>query len=694
MRFTVIDEADHPLIASVIELGDFHRQTLGFLPRQVFIERAAAGTIIAAEEPPGTVVGYVLYDLPGNSIRLVHLCVADAARGRGIARQLLAELEGRHPDRVRIHLRCRRDFDAHKMWGRLGFVPVDERPGRSAAGLLLTRWHKTLRETFSLFDLDAASESTKLIVAVDTNVFLDLTEAGRPNREESTVLQEEWVADEVELVHTDELPRELDESEDADRRRRGRSALLNFRRLPVVPGDAEGAWEDLYEALGRPSLVDRYRSDLQHVAHAAVGGADFLVSRDGWLLRVVAPIAERTLAISVRSPAELVLELDRRLRTGAYTPGLLAQTPLTAASLQPGEVEEIARRFVSHAHGERRTSFARRIRSFVADPRGWSTQVIRSEDQAVALIIWAEGPRDDEVSVLRVTPAWPLASTVARQLLYTRRRARARQSGGSVRVTECYLSSPVERALNKEAFRNVADGRVCSVAPLAGSASEVAAMLRQGPVGVADEQRIERSLTMMEQAKLRPEQAADLEAQFWPLKLTDAPLPNYLVPIKPRWAEELFDNRLAEQTLFPRELHLGVAREHVYYRSPRGPRLETPARLIWYVSGQPNRDGVSAVRAVSRLEEVVVDKPARLYERFKHLGIYTLDDVRGAAQEDLAMALRFADTEELEAPVPWERLREHAEAHCHTLVVRSARLIPPGMFADVYREGMNRERRA
>ena len=38
--------------------------------------------------------------------------------------------------------------------------------------------------------------------------------------------------------------------------------------------------------------------------------------------------------------------------------------------------------------------------------------------------------------------------------------------------------------------------------------------------------------------------------QLWPCILTAAGIPCFLVPIKPQWAEQLFDYELARESLF------------------------------------------------------------------------------------------------------------------------------------------------
>jgi hypothetical protein len=154
------------------------------------------------------------------------------------------------------------------------------------------------------------------------------------------------------------------------------------------------------------------------------------------------------------------------------------------------------------------------------------------------------------------------------------------------------------------------------------------------------------------------ENAAALENRLWPLKLLDAGIPTYMISIEPAWAELLFEARLAGETLFPRELGLGLSREHVYYRSIAGLSIRSPGRILWYVKKGNHGHPEGHLRAVSQLAEVVRGHPKALYRRFSRLGAWSFAQVQQAAGErGEAMALRVVDTELLATPLSLEELR-------------------------------------
>jgi hypothetical protein len=149
---------------------------------------------------------------------------------------------------------------------------------------------------------------------------------------------------------------------------------------------------------------------------------------------------------------------------------------------------------------------------------------------------------------------------------------------------------------------------------------------------------------------------SELEHVLWPVKILDTEIPCYVIPIKPQWAQGLFDEGLARTDLLGAEEHLALNRESVYYRAPKNPRtLPVPARILWYVSSGATYPEAKSIRACSRLVEVALGGPKVLFGRFKRLGIYEWKDVERIARRDSngqVMALRFDDTDLFPKPLP------------------------------------------
>jgi hypothetical protein len=125
-----------------------------------------------------------------------------------------------------------------------------------------------------------------------------------------------------------------------------------------------------------------------------------------------------------------------------------------------------------------------------------------------------------------------------------------------------------------------------------------------------------------DQAALHPSTVARLEQTFWPARILAGSLPTYIVPIRAAYAAQLFDEGLASQDLFGAQEHLALSFRNVYYRSSKGLRVPSPARVLWYVSGDKHYAGSGAIRGLSHAGDTVRGSAKELFSRFRRLGIY------------------------------------------------------------------------
>lgn len=181
----------------------------------------------------------------------------------------------------------------------------------------------------------------------------------------------------------------------------------------------------------------------------------------------------------------------------------------------------------------------------------------------------------------------------------------------------------------------------------------------------------------------------ELELRCWPAKFVTGETPAYLVPIQPAWARALFGQEPRQLSLLNRPDHLGVAREHVYYRSFVS-TMKAPARLVWFVTGGGLNGGA---RAVSWLDRVAIDRPRALHRRFGSQGIYTSADVERIVKRPggKALAMVFGRTEILRHQV---RLKDAARFHpeiATSQYLRTSRAIDEHVFEDYYKRGMGHE---
>jgi ribosomal protein S18 acetylase RimI-like enzyme/predicted nucleic acid-binding protein len=643
------------LLGRVIDLGNGPaKQKLGFLPDQGFHDRARKGTLLAATRDE-RLLGYVLYDLPRRSITIRHLCVSPDARGQGIAKSLIEDIASRHAHRQRIDLWCRDDYGLAGMWRAMGFRPQGTRTGRSKEGHRLTAWALDLEDpTYpTLFDGYRADRAT---AALDHNVFLDLhLDMGkRPQAEESRHLQEDWVGEDVELCLTDEIFHEILNHPNPTERALEQRWANQYRKISKRGDD----WKVLIPEIAElaPKAGD---ADHRHVARAVAAGADYLISRDQDLLDAGKAIEHAT-NLAILSPSALIVRLDQIRADDPYQPIALAGTDLKQLSPTEDMHEEVLDALLNNADGEKRSELASRLRPILADRRHFEMQVVRATDgRVIAGFARRVIDKHLDIPILRVAPH-PGSNVVARQLLFSQRKQAADRRLEEARITDPHPSKGVKEVLKTEHFEQAAGSWIAHV--------------KTGLLDVGQ-------LDIQPPGSLSP---ADYEDRQWPVKIMGASVPSYLVPIKVAFAEAL---GLAEDTLLPRQLSLGLSREHVYYRHTQNDRGISPgARILWYVSGGTRAQPRGAVRAVSQVAEVVVGRPRTLHARFERFGIYSLEQVMALAEgKKNVMALRFVNTELLERPLDLDELQGlWAEAGERFLAPPSPTLIGERMFCLVY----------
>lgn len=625
-------------ISAAIALGNAAQATLGQLPFAAYDDAAAHGGLLLAVSGD-EVVGYALFYVGRQRVRLAHLCVDPAWRRAGVARQLVEWISERHRDWAGISVWCRRDYRLAEFWSRLGFQRMGERPGRGRAGHTLVAWWRDHGHP-SLFS--ALREGVVVRASVDLNVVRDIAEGGRANREESLALLGDQLRDQLELVRTPSLDIEIDFLEDTERRAASREAealpsvRVRSSEVALIATALRSAVEELDPAFFQEVSGQR---DLLYVSEAIAGGISVFITKDE---KLAGALAEAALAYGLRvlRPAAVIVRIDELVRSEAYRPGPVQATAFTRRLIPSGSHRELEG-LVATTGKARRTAALGHLRSLtttgydrvgIFDPVG---------ELAGAYLLRKSGGVL-EVPILRFRPG-ALAPTLVRQVLFALRREAVQRGAAAIRIADPQLDKATGAAAVDDGFERSGDDLVGLVIDFAGPARGVADRVK----AAADTAKLPPPFTV--RPHLPPIPAAEIERIWWPAKLLDSGLPNYIIPIQQEFSRELLGAPLG---LFGRDAALGLSREHVYYRSPRGLAIEAPARLLWYMSGSAKGSvEPSAVVAASILEEVVEDSPEALRERFQHLGVWRLEQIERAARAGKAQALRFTYTETFARPV-------------------------------------------
>ncbi|MBN8628929.1 MAG: GNAT family N-acetyltransferase [Planctomycetes bacterium] len=658
-----------PQLEAVRRLWRAHSATLGFLPEGAFVEYAAQRHIIVALRDQEC-VGYVLYRIVRDQVTIAHFCVAPDARKQGIARALLSYLV-RTTQRYRgIVLSCRRDFEAGKTWPRLGFHAAAETAGRAVDGSELVRWVLD----YGHADIFSEADETRLEVVIDANIFLDLVD-GR--HEETQGLRADWLQPLIVLCYTTELFNEINRNDDAAARKRRKAEIQQFRPLRCTPVEFQDSVSLLQPLFPTPKS-SQDESDFRHLARALAAGADAFVTRDGKLLDRAEEVFE-VCGLSVVRPADLIGRVDVLQHERNYQRRFVGGTR--------GVVQERIRSIddelllTIQASGEQKNGLANMLNTYLADPPHYDCHKISAPDGATLAAFVVERRADvDYVRVLRIA-AKRRAGSLVRAVLRGIIRQSLAVGSRAVFVAESALDATVSSACADLGFLPVVGGRLKIL--LTGQLTiEAAVESLHWPDPKIDELRAALPLARADAAA-----ASRIEHTLFPAKLIDAALPTFVVPIKPQFAEHLFDERIAGNGLFGADVDLALNLESAYYRAARPCGVSCPARILWYVTEADNYPESKTIRSCSRLVELVVDTPKALYSRFRRLGVYDWSHVRETAGGDLGkkiMAFRFDDSEPLK-PVGWTKFHEILRTHdVKSNNLRSPLEVPARVFGDLY----------
>lgn len=676
------------LLAAARAMGDSQARTLGLLPYAAWDDYAAGSRILCVLKAPRTpardddseLLGYAAFRTPRGAIALTHLAVSPRMRKHGIARMLVDELQRRNPQLRGISARCRRDYPAHHVWPRLGFVAQGDRKGRSVDGHLLTDWWLDFGHP-DLLTWQGGTETTTPIV-VDTNVFLAL-HSPNPNRGGDVVEALSAVSGRLQILVTPELRNELNRNSDTVERRRLMQIAQSYPQLPVSSSVLQEKESFLLQKLSRSPVSVQDRSDARHVAYAMAAGIGTVVTQDR-NAKARLGAAARELGVVITNPFELVVRLDELEDRPSYSPQALKSTGYSLAEV--GADDSDLKDFISTAHGERRRDYEATCNGLAAG-RPYSHRLLLRDPLGRPIgLIGTAAPTAEVLTVplLRIHDC-ALQSSVAAQLVGQLRSSTNNHHAKVIVVSDQALDSSLFEALREDGFHAFPGG----MAAISIRAAVTSDQLRVRWCHLMEAlpepwRRALKTLSDVVQQPHTPTTAYQLEHQLRPLRILDGGLDTWILSIKPGFATDLFGY---PPQLFDRQADLGIQREHVYFRGAKSGE-RSPGRILWYAT-----DPQSEVFAVSSLVEVRDMLPDSAYRKYRRLGVYDLDQMRETAKASRTVrALRVTDTELLDIPVSLTRLRDIERMTDRTLQLVSANKIDETWFSEIMKEAFSREK--
>jgi GNAT superfamily N-acetyltransferase len=619
----IIQILDPSHVTSVDDLGRSSRGTLGFLPEEALLKLLSKGWVYGALTPEGTLVGYLIFARYTHLFRITQLCVSKSHRGQGIGRILLDVLKKSATTQSVIKLRCRRDFPAHHMWPKLGFIAVDEGPGRSAAGYPLTLWSYKIAQDDELGLWRADTDDEAVDVVIDAQVFFNFDEPDAPSTLISKGLLNDFLVDSLKLWITDELFNEINRKQSVEERNRSRARAHGFGRIEYDPKQFEHFIVSLQSIL--PYRTDSEKSDIHHLAKTSASAIRTFVTKDERVLRKADAIRDLC-GITILHPVALITSLHEEAQRISLSPSRVSGLRLSWKRSQKSDIELLCSRPLKDTtFGKAR--LRERLLSFSADPTKYCIDLLHIDQEAVAYRV-LDRSMPEVLSVELADVVQSANEELFANFLIADCLALAAEENRSV-VNFARPGTPnhFDPSLAAMGFIQCAGAHQRIVLTRAYAERP----LLDGIMGLANE-------TI---ATLASASDAEFERACAPTVCSS--LPCFLVPIKPSFAMGLIDRNQSASDLFGGDPTVLLRWENVYYRSKnRHHMLKSPGRILWYVSSP-----VKEIVAISHLDEVSLGLPKELFKRYRKFGILEWRDVFELCNKDVhreIMALKFSQT--------------------------------------------------
>ena len=660
-KLTVVD------LDAVDELMMRNSATIGFLPHAVLEDYLRKESVLGAKAIDGQLIGYLLYGSYSDRFRIVQLCVREDFSSQGIARELLEALKASTTTQKIIKLSCRNDFPAHHMWPKFGFVPIDEKQGRSREKRPLTLWRLTLAPDDQLALFRANISDTILDVVIHAQIFFDFDKPDSAVTQPSKALISDIFVDSVNLWFTDEIFSEINRNSNADERRLARDRTGQFLEVKYDPLTVEILSQSLKQVLpsGNPSQL----SDINHLAKAAASDVDVFVTRDQGLLRKAVQIVD-LVNLQVLSPTELILRLNELSEGQSYQPDRVSGIGLQWRRLVSGELSKFPfNRFLNH--GEALGRLKAMVESLLVDPTLHELEVLWSEEEPIALRGLTYGSsRALTISLGRVATSLD-GPLVGRFLISDTIYKAMRQDRDMVTFETSSLPVGLIQGLSEMGFTRYGDHSIrFSFARHFDRTDALSKIAELALEAVHNYQRMS---------------VLELERSCSPLS-SEACQNHFLIPIQPGYALNLVDRKRSSYDMFGGNPSILLLWHNVYYRKATHQNmLKAPGRILWYVSGN-----VKAIVAVSHLDEVVIESPKELFRKFKKYGTLECKDLFEMCDGDVSkslMALRFSHTFPLGRDVSLDEIREVFSENGIGLSFPSPQKIPFDTFNKLFQLG-------
>lgn len=633
--------------SGVKTLGRKNSATLGFMPDGGFEDYAKNKCIIVAHDDK-VLAGYLMFRVVSrlSRVSIVHLCVRESYRGKGVSTTLLKALKKKYEKTYRgISLSCRTDFTyASNLWKNFGFVPLDKVRSRSYDENYLNRWWYD----FNHPNLFSVSTTSKVKALLDMNIIVKLRETENSEvinpLEDPRSLLADWLVDEAELCFAPEAYNEIDRDVNLQRAAKTRKFLLSFSQLQIDVEEQKKVVMDLESIICGISENDI--SDRKQVASCIVSQTPYFITYDEGLLNKKAEI-EKKYSIQIYNPQEFIIQIDQLLHGEEYLPNQLKGVYSDSISkLSPQDLSSCIDKFGMQKMGEDKQVFSSSVYKIVNVMEG-VLYIQKRDEEVIAFYGVYEKQDSTDIEILRISDK-DVCGALFFKIISEILQATLKSNKSQIRLKEKFITVEQKEILSNFGFILKGDSYIKYVYNKVIRKEKISCIIQQLFPKVAIE-HTDRILF-------------EVEKKLFPLKIYGLGIPTYIIPIQPYWAGQLFDITIAGEDLFGANPEKLWSFENVYYRHTKPITEKFPARILWYASGRDKyHSHAKSIIASSYLTDVMTGKPKTLFRVNKRYGIYEWKDISKLCDGNINMdirALKFCHTEVFDYPVNYNKIQE------------------------------------
>ncbi|MDJ1182337.1 GNAT family N-acetyltransferase [Roseofilum casamattae] len=690
---------DSPYFQEVNKLGDENKKTLGFTNYSTFKRYAEnPGIIVALVDRD--LAGYLMWSINSKTkyARLWHLCIKPEYRGQKITKPLNNKLIELTRDKFRgINLECKPSYGIDEMWIKLGYVPIHEKDAKTPGEILKIWSIEFIHPGYSsIFSTDVSSDYLQLKSAIDAESLHKFMEDEKSQNNPSSSLT--WLRSYLGVCITDEIFNEIDNfHSDSDKKNLREIAKCHFSRQVSDPSIFDEYMDKIISAIDKNNFYLE-RTSVRYLARCAASDIPYFITYKEDILKIsdflYVHFGVRSMSLEniIQLRDEIIGQLD-------YQPLRLTNNILEKRSLDYFQLDNLLENIKFGEFDENRNQMLIQLRSYISQKEKFTSTVLVYDSKPYICIVYDRSkPNRIEIPFLRCLNLSSISYTLMNHVVDDLIKKAISERRDFLYVIDPDLGDLESRALKNQYFiQEPHRQKWIKYSPLLTLTSQQAAdQLQLASQEITEYASVSQILvSLLNSNKFSSDilAAIDIERLLWPLKVSNSSLPNFIVPIKPEAAKELFDYKLAKQTLFGvQKDSLFLSVESVYYKSLFVPRRlkHSPARILWYVSQSKDKFylDLSSIRACSQVDDVIIDSPEELHKRFQHLGFYELPQIQACAtkkKNNKVMAIKFSHTELFDNPIKLDAIREYLENP--KLTIQSATEISQDQFINFYNLG-------